>query len=197
MGGALLPFVIPLVVTARLSSTENAYFYTTFMMAGVFMIISPAVSQSLFAEGAHSPLEIFNKARSALGLICLLLAPCILGVFLAGGTLLSVFGPAYEQHAMELLRLVIIASIPDAVTNVYVAVLRVQGRLVAAAILNMAMGIGIVGLSWVFLPRLGISAVGWAFLEMQLCGCVFVVSDILRMSSPRLAVGYAHQQAVA
>jgi O-antigen/teichoic acid export membrane protein len=194
MGGALLPFVIPVLVTARLSSTDNAYFYTTWMMGGIFLIISPAVSQSLFAEGAHNPGEVYAKARSALGAIGIMLAPCIVGVFVIGGTLLSAFGTAYEHHAIGLLRIVLIASIPDAVTNVYVAVLRVQGRLVAAATLNVAMGLGVIGLSWVFLPTLGISAVGWAFLEMQLCGCVFVVFDLLRLSSPGRLVGRRRQE---
>jgi O-antigen/teichoic acid export membrane protein len=188
MGGALLPFVIPVLVTARLSSTDNAYFYTTWMMGGIFLIISPAVSQSLFAEGAHNPHEVFTKARSSLLAIGVMLAPCIAGVFVIGGTLLSAFGSSYEQHSIGLLRIVLIAAIPDAVTNVYVAVLRVQGRLVAAAGLNMAMGLGVIGFSWVFLPSLGISAVGWAFLEMQLCGCVFVLLDLLRLSSPARVV---------
>lgn len=188
MGGALLPYVLPLLVTARLSSSSNAYFYTTWMTAGIFLIISPAVSQSLFAEGAHSPHELVVKARSALGIIGALLAPCVVGVFVMGGTILSAFGPAYEHHAIGMLRIVLLASIPDAVSNVYVAVLRVRGRLGAAAGLNVGMGIGIVALSWALLPVLGINAVGWAFLAMQLCGCVFVGLDLLRSSTTRARV---------
>ena len=74
----------------------------------------------------------------------------------------------------------LLSSIPDAVVNVYIAVLRVRNRLVAAAGLSVFMGIGIVVLSWALLPVLGINAVGWAFLAMQLCGCAFVVLDLLR-----------------
>jgi len=32
----------------------------------------------------------------------------------------------------------------------------------------------------VLLPMLGISSVGWAFLAMQLFGCIFVAVDLLR-----------------
>ena len=53
MGGALLPYLLPLLVTSRLSSSDNAYFYTAWMLAGTFSIIAPAVSQLLFAEGMH------------------------------------------------------------------------------------------------------------------------------------------------
>jgi O-antigen/teichoic acid export membrane protein len=178
MGASLLPFVLPLLVTSRLSPTENAYFYTTWMMAGVFLIISPAVSQALFAEGAHSPHELLSKGRNALGVIGAILLPCIVGIIVLGGPLLSAFGAAYEEHAAGLLRIVVIASIPDAVSNVYVAIMRVQGRLVTAACLNMGMGFGIIVFSWLCLPTMGIDAVGWGFLIVQLCGCVYVAVDL-------------------
>jgi O-antigen/teichoic acid export membrane protein len=197
MGAALLPYVLPLLVTARLSTRDNAYFYTTWMMAGIFLIISPALSQSLFAEGTHNPDELFAKARSALGIIGAILLPGVVAGFLVGGTLLSAFGPSYEHHAVGLLRVVLLASIPDAVTNVYVAILRVHGRLVAAAGLNVAMGVGIVVIAWALLPSLGIIAVGWAFLVMQLCGCVFVAFDLMR--APRTShvqTGPRYEEAV-
>jgi O-antigen/teichoic acid export membrane protein len=184
MGAALLPYVLPLIVTARLSATQNAYFYTTWMMAGLFLIISPALSHALFAEGANDPGGLTSTTRSALGVIGAVLVPCVIVGIVWGGMILSVFGEGYRHHAVGLLRIALLASIPDAITNVYVSVLRVRNRLAAAAGLNMAMGIGIVVLSWLLLPALGISAVGWAFLAMQLCGCVFVVFDMGRSTAP-------------
>jgi O-antigen/teichoic acid export membrane protein len=180
MGGALLPYLLPVLVTARLSASDNAYFYTTWMTAGVFLIIAPAVSQSLFAEGAHSPNDLRVKARSALAVIGAILGPGIVGGLVLGGIVLSAFGPAYAHHATGLLRIVLLASMPDAINGVYVSVLRVRGRFVVAAALNLGMAVGTVALSWALLPVLGISAVGWAFLAMQLGGCAFVVLDLLR-----------------
>jgi O-antigen/teichoic acid export membrane protein len=190
IGAALLPYLLPLLVTARLSLTENAYFYTTWMLGGIFLIIAPAVSQSLFAEGVHNPEELHLKARSALGFIALILTPFVVGVFAMGGILLSAFGSAYEHHAIGLLRIVLLASIPDAIMNVYISVLRVQGRLITAAGLSLGIGLGIVALSWTLLPVLGINAVGWAFLAMQTCGCIFMVLDLLRSSSLARAAAF-------
>lgn len=178
MGAALLPYLLPLLVTARLSARDNAYFYTTWMFAGIFLIVSPALSQSLFAEGTHRPDELGAMARSAIRIIGAILLPGLALILAAGGTVLSAFGPAYAHHAVGLLQMAVLASIPDAVTNVYVAVLRVQGRLAAAAWLNLGMGLGILAMSWLLLPVLGISAVGCAFLVMQLCGCVYVALDL-------------------
>jgi O-antigen/teichoic acid export membrane protein len=180
MGAALLPYLLPLMVTARLSATENAYFYTTWMMAGLFLIISPALSQALFAEGAHRPHELRSTTTSALEMIGVVLVPCIVLGIVFGGVILTVFGPGYRAHTLGLLRIALLASVPDAVTNVYVSVLRVRNRLAVAAGLNMGMGIGIVALTWWLLPALGINAVGWAFLIMQTCGCGFVLFDLRR-----------------
>ena len=197
IGTALLPYLLPLVVTARLSLTQNAYFYTTWMLGGIFLIIAPAVSQSLFAEGAHNPQELYAKARSALGFIFALLTPFVLVVFVLGGPLLSTLGTAYEHHAIGLLRIVLLSSIPDAIMNVYISVLRVQGRLTTAAGLSLGIGVGIVGISWVLLPVLGIDAVGWAFLAMQTCGCFFMVVDVLSSSSLARAASFLRDKETA
>jgi O-antigen/teichoic acid export membrane protein len=184
-------YIVPLVVTARLSASSDAYFYTTWMVCGVFLIISPAVATSLFAEGAHSPGELGARTRATTLIILGLLLPCMAVFLFAGGPVLSTFGGAYEHHGLTLLQLVVAAAIPDAATNIYVSVLRVQRRLAVAAFLNLAMGFGTVALSWILLPQLGIMAVGLSWLAMQLTGCAFVAVDMLRryLSHPPAAGG--------
>jgi O-antigen/teichoic acid export membrane protein len=195
MGAALLPYLLPVLVTSRLSARDNAYFYTTWMLAGLFLVISPAFSESLFAEGMHRPDEVGALARSAFKISGAILVPGLVTVLALGGTLLSAFGHAYADHAVGLLRLAVLASIPDAVTNVYVAVLRVEARLTAAASLNVGMGIGILVIAWFLLPVMGISAVGCAFLAMQLCGCVYVALDWRRQRSrARVRNGGHHKE---
>ena len=188
IGTALLPYLLPLLVTARLSLAENAYFYTTWMMGGIFLIIAPAVSQSLFAEGVNNPQDLHARTRSALVFIAVILAPLVTVIFLMGGTLLSALGSDYEHHAIGLLHIVLLASIPDAILNVYISVLRVRGRLMVAAGLSVGIGIGILALSWSLLPVLGINAVGWAFLWMQVGGCIFMFFDMAGVSRLRRAV---------
>ncbi|MBV8861025.1 MAG: oligosaccharide flippase family protein [Mycobacterium sp.] len=183
MGAVLLPYLLPILVTARLGARDNAYFYTTWMLAGLFLTIAPAFSVSLFAEGMHQPERLGALARSASKIIGAILVPGLLTILVLGGTLLSAFGHDYTDNAVGLLRLAVLASIPDAVTNVYVAVLRVEGRLTAAASLNVSIAIGTLVTSWFLLPLLGVSAVGYAFLAMQLCGCVYVVLDLCRQRS--------------
>jgi O-antigen/teichoic acid export membrane protein len=193
LGGGIPPLLLPLLVTARLSAQDDAYFYATWMMCGVLLIISPAVATSLFAEGVHSPRELRAKAVSALGILVGLLIPAMIGFFLLGGLLLSTFGTEYARHATGLLQLIVLSAVPDAITNIYVSALRVQHRLARAARLNLGMGLGTLVVSWLLLPGLGIVAVGWAWLGMQVAGCVYVAVDFIRqrdhVGHPRINPG--------
>jgi O-antigen/teichoic acid export membrane protein len=183
LGAGLLTYLLPVIVTVRLSARDNAYFYTTWMLAALFLVIAPAFSNNLFAEGMHRPAEIGALARSAFKTLGAIMVPGLVAILVLGGTLLSAFGHSYTGHSVGLLRLVVLASIPDAVVHVYVGVLRAEARLVTAAVLLVGIGIGTVVISWFLLPSIGISAVGWAFLAMQLCGCAYVVLDWRRQSS--------------
>jgi O-antigen/teichoic acid export membrane protein len=178
--GAQLPMLLlPVLVTIRLSTADNAYFYVTWMLAGVFFLVSPAVAHSLFAEGAHDPGNVARKARSAVKIISGLLAGPMLVCLLAGGLVLSAFGPKYPAHSLVLLHLLIVSAIPDAITNIYVSVTRVREQLVRSATLNVGMGLVAIVLAWFLLPGQGIAGVGWAWLIAQSAGCAFVVLDRL------------------
>ncbi|WP_156766735.1 lipopolysaccharide biosynthesis protein [Mycobacterium sp. E2327] len=183
LGAGLLTYLLPVIVTVRLSARDNAYFYTTWMLAALFLVIAPAFSNNLFAEGMHRPEEIGALARSAFKTLGAIMVPGLVAILVLGGTMLSAFGHSYTGHSVGLLRLVVLASIPDAVVHVYVGVLRAEARLVAAAVLLVGIGVGTVVISWFLLPSIGISAVGWAFLAMQLCGCAYVVLDWRRQAS--------------
>jgi len=185
IAGGLLPYLLPLLVTIRLSESDNAYFYTAWTLAGLVSIVTSSVSMSLFVEGVHRPDEIGAVARSATRIIGALLVPGLLAILAVGGTLLSTFGPAYADHGIGLLRITVLASIPDAVTCVYGNVIRAQGRLTTAALVGLGMSFGTLVTSWLLLPVIGISAVGWAFLAMRLCGCAWVIFDRRKQTSPK------------
>ena len=175
LGPGLMPYLLALIVTDRLSTADNAYYFTTWTMAGVVLIVAPAVSMSLFAEGVHRPDEIGALARSAFRIIGAILVPALVAMLIVGGTLLGNFGPAYADHAGGLLRIFALTSVPGAVNSVYGGILQAQGRLIAVASLSVGIHFGTLIVSWFLLPMLGINAVGWSLLAMQLCGCVFVV----------------------
>jgi O-antigen/teichoic acid export membrane protein len=185
MAAGLLPPVLPLLVTARLSTSDNAYFFTTWTLAAFLFGLSPAVATALFAEGMHRPDELGAMARSAFKITGAILVPGAVVTLAVGETLLSTIGPAYAAHGIGLLRILVLASIPNMVIYVYAGVLQVRRRLTTVALLYLGISIGTLVMSWLLLPVMGIKAVGWAFLAMQLCGCVYAAFDWIRKTSPK------------
>jgi O-antigen/teichoic acid export membrane protein len=185
MAAGLLPPALPLLVTERLSTSDNAYFVMTWTLAAFLFGLSPAVATALFAEGMHRPGELGAIARSAFKITGAILLPGAVVTLAVGATLLSMLGPAYAAHGVGLLRILVLASIPAAVIQVYAGVVSARGRLKTVAWLYLAMSIGTLVMSWLLLPEMGIGAVGWAYLAMQLCGCVYAALDWRKHTSPK------------
>ena len=85
-----------------------------------------------------------------------LLAPWVLGLV----------GPAYASNGSTLLVLLLLATLPDAVVNVAVAILRLQGRLAATAAVTIAQATIALSAAWLLMPHLGIAAAGWAMTRV-------------------------------
>jgi O-antigen/teichoic acid export membrane protein len=179
LGNMVPQYVLPLVVAGMLSTAENGVFYTTWRVAGGFMIVSAAVATSLFAEGVHDRRDLPRNVRRALLVIAAILVPASLGAVLAGRSVLGLLGPAYTDGAL-LLALLALGAFPDAVTNVYVSVLRLDRRFRSAAMLTGTMAVLTVGLSLAFVGPFGIAGVGAAFVASQTAGCALVAADMWR-----------------
>jgi O-antigen/teichoic acid export membrane protein len=181
--GLLPTYLLPVVVTARLGPAENAYFYTTWMIGSSIFMISPAVSQALFAEGAHDSAN--DGANDSAGLrrlslrsmwitLAAIIAPsailCAIGVYV-----LRLFGPGYTA-GYALLVVLVLSAFPDTVSNVAVAGLRVRNLLPRAALLNLSIAtIALVG-AWICTPHLGILGAGEAWLAAQIFGAFAVLA---------------------
>jgi O-antigen/teichoic acid export membrane protein len=179
LGGYFPIYVLPLIVTARLGVVENAWAYIGWMLGGFALTVSPTVAASLFAEGSHDRASFRKQARRSLGLILALLVPIMIATPLVGRTILGVFGPQYAEHSFGLLIVLVLAAIPDAITNVFVATLRVHARLNLAATVNVGMALLAVGLAWFLVRPLGVAGIGWAWLIAQSVGSVYAIASLL------------------
>ena len=196
LGGLTPSYLLPVIVAARLSPTDNAYFYTTTKLGDFFFMSSSAVAIALFAEGSHTTGSLRQKVRSSAMTIGMLLIPGMLICFVGGSYIMLVFGPGYAQHGLLLLRILIIAAVPDAITNIYVSVLRVQKRLRYAALLNLGMAALDLTFAWILLPTQGIVGAGWSFLIAQGVGSLVAGADAIRFYRRRHRLsGVAEQSA--
>ncbi len=171
VGGMLTPLLLPVLVVMRLGDASNADFYVTWMMGSVFFMVSPSVATAIFAEGVRAGSDLGKEVSKALRMSSLLMVPAIL-VMLAGGKIfLRFFGASYAI-GYGLLIILAISAIPDAVSNVAVAVLQVTRQLGYSAALNLGILVTALAGAWVLMPRLGINGVGIAWGGAQLLGAI-------------------------
>jgi O-antigen/teichoic acid export membrane protein len=138
-------------------------------------MISTAVASAIFAEGSHDPTRLQRLTAHALRVVLGLLVPAIAVIAAGGRLVLHAFGAGYAAAGYPLLLVLLASALPDAVTNVAVATLRIRGALRDAALLNGSMAaIAVLG-AWLLAPRLGIIGAGWAWLGGQVAGAFVVL----------------------
>lgn len=184
VGGAATPLVLPILVVLRLGVTPNAYFYITWMIGGVFFMVSPSVSAALFAETVRADSDLRNVVLRAFRMTSCLLIPAMVVMIGGGRIILGIFGRPYASAGYGLLILLAVSALPDAVSNIAVAVFRVTKRLSYAASLNIGIMIMTVVGAWFLMPTLGILGAGAAWLGAQMIGAVASIPAFASLDNP-------------
>ena len=172
--------LLPLLVTARVSPSANAYFYMPWMLATALQLIALNLTTSLTVEGAWE--------ESKLGIYCvrvlrqaLYLVTPLVGAFLLGAPwLLHLFGADYAQEGAPLLRLLALSAVPNIVVMLQLSVARVQSNTRGVIWTQALLCVLLLGVSYLLLPTLGITGVGWAALLAQSSVAAVALGTTLR-----------------
>jgi O-antigen/teichoic acid export membrane protein len=135
----IAPLTLPLVVTALLTATANAYFYAAWMIASFLATVPLALTVSLYAVGSAAPTELSRKIRLTITLALVVGGVGSAGLLVGADLILRIYGATYAEHAGWSLRILGLCVFPVIIKNHYVAIRRVQRR-VASAALAMAGG---------------------------------------------------------
>jgi O-antigen/teichoic acid export membrane protein len=181
LGGQLTPLILPILVVVRLGGRSNAHFYITWMIGSVFFMVSPAISQALFAEGVRAGSGLRPAIGKAFRVTSILLLPAIVVMVAGGKLILGIFGPAYATAGYGLLIVLAVSAVPDAVSNIAVAICRATGRLGYSVAINISILVITVTAAWLLMPRFGLLGVGVGWLGAQLLGAVVSVPAYLNL----------------
>lgn len=179
VGGQVAPLILPVLVVLRLGEGPNAYFYITWMIGSVFFMVSPSISVALFAESVRSGRGLRPAVAKAFRVAFLLLLPAMAIMVAAGKLILGIFGRQYVDAGYELLILLAVSSLPDAVSNVAVAVCRATNRLGYSTAVNLGILVVTAASAWWLMPRFGLAGVGFAWLGAQLLGALASIPAFL------------------
>jgi O-antigen/teichoic acid export membrane protein len=181
VGGQMTPLLLPVLVVARLGAGSNAHFYITWMIGSVFFMVSPSISQALFAESVRCDAGLRPAVVKAFRIASFLLIPAIVVMVAGGKLILAIFGQAYVSAGYGLLVLLAISAMPDAVSNVAVAICRATNRLGYSASINLGILACTVVSAWLLMPRFGLLGVGIGWLAAQVLSAVACIPAFLNL----------------
>jgi O-antigen/teichoic acid export membrane protein len=125
---------LPVLVTLLLSATVNAWFYVSWMISGLVFIASYALTTVLFAINAGQTAELMHKIRITLGLALITSLLCNALLLVGAPQILALFGHTYAQQASWCLRILGLGAFPMIITDHYMAVSRIHGKVLKAAL---------------------------------------------------------------
>ncbi len=156
--------LLPVMVAVRFDAAHNGFFYIAYTVGGTMEFMAINMASSLTAHASHSPGRLAEGVHGALRRMAVLLVPVVTVLVLFAPQILTPFGSDYAEHGTLVLRLLAAAALPRVVVELYIGVLRVQGRTGALAVLQGAMCALVLGSAALLLGPTGIAGAGWAML---------------------------------
>jgi O-antigen/teichoic acid export membrane protein len=129
--------LVPVLVAVRTGDVRStAYFYLAWMVGGILDLVGVNMSMSLTVEGSFDASTLAANGRKALLKLATILLPgAALVAFLAPWGL-GLVGRGYAVHGAPVLELLTIATLPRALTELYLGTLRAQSRTSLVAIIQ-------------------------------------------------------------
>jgi O-antigen/teichoic acid export membrane protein len=172
---------LPVLVANVRSAAETAYFYVPWTIASVVQSISGNMTLALMVEAAHDEAELRRLCRRTLALCLRLIVPIAVAGSLAAPLLLGAFGRPYADAGGRLLRLLLVAAVPNVLVTLGVAIARLEHRGEMVLAIQGAHCAAVLGLGTVLLHgTLGIDGIGVAWLASQLVVATALAAGPLR-----------------
>jgi O-antigen/teichoic acid export membrane protein len=156
-------YILPVMVLNMLGAKEAAYYYVAFAITSLLFIIPHAVSTSLFVEGSHGKALNRTILKSIFAMF-LLLVPAVVAVYFFGERVLELVGKDYAANGLNVLRIMTLSSFFFGICQIHFSIKRIQKDVKGFILLGALIFPLVLGLSYVFIPRLGLSGVGYAWM---------------------------------
>ncbi|MCB9362671.1 oligosaccharide flippase family protein [Candidatus Woesearchaeota archaeon] len=153
----LLPFIIAVILDAE----QSAYYYITWMIAGLLGFATNAITIPMLSQARVSTMKR-SLGRAVLVLYPLLISGVVF-LYFFGELLLHIFGKNYADDAATLLFLFALAMLPESVNAIYMTMCNIKKKVVQVAITQFAISSIILILCVLWLPY-GLIYVGYAWL---------------------------------
>ncbi len=176
-------FGLPVLVLGRLGAEAAAVYGIVWTIAQALYTVSSSMGQSMVAHSsAADPSAVDAARRAMMRRAFTLVTPVAVVLAVASYRVLSVFGVQYAREGSLTLVLLALSAVPNVVTASTVNAARVRQRMGVLFGVPATVAVLVIAASWLFMPYLGIAAVGAAWLAAQ----TVIAGGILVATAPWL-----------
>jgi len=189
--------ILPFLVTIVLSAEVNAAFFAAWMIFGVVLLAPASLTTVLFTMGSVQPAAIAARMRLSLWLCVLTSVVAGAGFLLVSDPMLGFFGPSYASIGGPVLQILALSVLANALKFHYIAVQRLNGRMVRAAVLLGAGGVVELALAIWGAQLGGLSGFAWGWVCAVYLEAACTMPTVLRAArsdrSPELHIAAPHR----
>jgi O-antigen/teichoic acid export membrane protein len=160
-------YLLPILITAKLSVTQTAYYFIAASIANFMFFIPKVVTQNLLVEASHDEKKLKSHLMHSAIIIFSNLLPLTIGILFFGHYILSLFGKTYSQEGFHLLQLLTGASLLGSINALFGTILAVKKQVKVLILTNAVYSITMLLATYMFLSK-GIVYVGYATIFAQI-----------------------------
>lgn len=154
--------ILPILIINLLGEAESAKYYIAFAIGSLVLIIPDALCTALFIEGSHGE-NLRKNVIKALLTIYSFLIPAVIIIYFFGNHLLTLIGENYVD-AFKLLMLIALSSFLVTINHLFISIQNVRMNVTSIIKLNFILFLLLPILSYIFIPRFGITGIGYAWM---------------------------------
>jgi O-antigen/teichoic acid export membrane protein len=181
--------LVPILVSIRIGPDKSAYFYIAWSIGLVLDLLAVNMAMSLTVEGAFDAATLAANCRSALRRLAIILVPIVAVVALLAPFGLRLYGAKYASYGAPVLELMALATLPKALTELFLGAMRAQNRPKMIATIQIVRFVLILALALALTGVIGVSGAALGALCTQLFVAVLIFPKLRRvMAAGRKAV---------
>jgi len=171
--GLLLPILILNILFAEIT----AYFFIAWTIFSIITQMTMSIIMSFFVEGSYKEDEIKKNRNKGLKAALIIATISVIGVFLFGKFLLSLFGEEY-LNSLNLLYVFAISIYFFVVNKIYLVELLIKKKMKETIIFNFLITIPTIIFGTLLMFYFGLMGVGYGWLIGQLIGIIWILARL-------------------
>lgn len=165
--------ILPLVCISLLGDKVTAYYYISYAISSLLLMIPSSITTSLFVECSNG-INLKKTVIQSLITMYLLLIPSIIILYFKSSSLLLVIGKDYSENGTYLLQIMSFTSLFVPITLTYLSIKRVQKDMSTVIALSGSICMMLIGFGYFFTLKFGLDGLGYAWIGSYGIGSVLV-----------------------